>query len=157
MDMDNEDIATTEPMATAYRAIQYVRNGGTDYSNGAYFWDGDDLKSNYANHDKVKLGIKFTDPKHNIFDVPESKGHYTFHEVTVQNGKKNKVTGVVEQTYESTIAYSGTYPKTKWEHIKDKDGKVKKVKTVHQVKTGTVFWKFTPEWIKRGSYGKEYL
>src|SRR4051794_20719649 len=45
---------------------------GTDYSNGAYFWDGADIKTNYAKHPKVVKGIKFTKTEHNIYSIKES-------------------------------------------------------------------------------------
>ncbi len=44
-------------MKDALKAAQNALNGGTDYFNGAYFWDGVDLKANYANHPKVRAGI----------------------------------------------------------------------------------------------------
>jgi hypothetical protein len=47
------------------------RNEGVDPSNGAFWWDGLDFKTRYSKHPKVKDGFRFSDPKHNIFGVPE--------------------------------------------------------------------------------------
>lgn len=59
-------------MAIALQAASKAwRNEGLDPSNGAFWWDGLDFKTNYSRHPKVKDGFRFSDPKHNIFDVPE--------------------------------------------------------------------------------------
>lgn len=42
-----------------------------DDANGAYFWDGADIKTNYAHHDKVLGGVHFTDPKHNLYNIKD--------------------------------------------------------------------------------------
>ena len=63
------------------------------YSNGAYFWDGADIKPNYATHFKVRHGIKFTDPAHNIYDIKES----TTTTVNLYKTTKKKVGGKVNR------------------------------------------------------------
>lgn len=52
-------------------ALKAWANEGVDPSNGAFWWDGLDFKTRYAKHPKVKDGFRFSDPKHNIFSVPE--------------------------------------------------------------------------------------
>src|SRR5690606_7045456 len=59
-------------MSLAIAAAENALKGGADFSNGAYFWDGGDIKTNYAKHFKVRHGIKFTDPAHNVYDIKES-------------------------------------------------------------------------------------
>jgi len=84
---------------------------GTDYSNGAYFWDGADIKTNYANHPKVKLGIKFTKDEHNIYKIKESSVNVTtYWQVQGKDGKlvNGKERGKYTYVYESTAAYGGT-------------------------------------------------
>jgi hypothetical protein len=114
-------------------AIKAARNAldpkGTDYSNGAYFWDGADLKSNYAKHPKVKQRIKFTKPEHNIYKVKESTVDVTTHwMVKDKEGKivEGKERGHYTYTYESTAAYGGT-----------------------------IFWKYNPDFLK-ATGNKEY-
>ncbi|WP_404654339.1 hypothetical protein [Raoultella terrigena] len=53
-------------MSNALVAARNALIDGPDLSNWAYFWDGVDIKLNYSKHFKVKHGIKFTDPIHNI-------------------------------------------------------------------------------------------
>ncbi len=101
-------------MSTAIKAAENAFAGGKDYSNGAYFWDGADIKSRYKTHFKVNKGIKFTDAAHNIYDIKES----TIKTINLFKTTKKKVSGkvVIEKTlidsadhvYESTAAHGGT-------------------------------------------------
>lgn len=108
------EIAKDAGMAMALEAARNALANGTDHSNGAYFWDGLDIKTNYKNHFKVKRGIKFTDPAHNIYDLKESK------EIVIKWANKDKLKdGKVigkekvevdrrENVYDSSAAYGGT-------------------------------------------------
>ena len=98
-------------MALAIKAAHNAIDDGKDYSNGAYFWDGADIKTNYSNHAKVKLGIKFTGPKHNIYNIKESSVNVTTHwQVPGKDGKlvDGKERGSYTYVYESTAAWGGT-------------------------------------------------
>jgi hypothetical protein len=64
----NKDCGMSIALQAASKAWQ---NEGVDPSNGAFWWDGYDFKTRYSKHPKVKDGFRFTDPKHNIFSVPE--------------------------------------------------------------------------------------
>lgn len=153
-----EKIPLIEPMATAYRAVQYVLDGGADLSNGAFFWDGYDLKTNYKHHPKVKLGIKFSAPEHNIFDVEETTTtKWTRYEVTVEKGKKTKRKDeekTADHTYVSTAAYKGIYNRSKTIHQKNSKGKMESKIIKIQAETGTVFWKFDPKFVQFWNVGK---
>jgi hypothetical protein len=89
--------------------------GGADKSNGAYFWDGADIKSNYGHHFKVKRGIKFTDPSHNIYEINESTKIEIMYKTTRSRDRASgKITvtreevGRYDHQYDSTAAYGGT-------------------------------------------------
>lgn len=107
-------IAKDPGMSTAVKAAENAFAGGVDYSNGAYFWDGGDIKTKYKTHFKVKHGIKFTDTAHNIYDIKEP----TIKTVNLYKTTKKRVDGkmVMEKTlidsadhvYESTAAHGGT-------------------------------------------------
>jgi hypothetical protein len=102
---------TDSGMALAIKAAHNALDDGKDYSNGAYFWDGADIKTNYANHPKVKLGFKFTDPKHNIYNIKETSVDITVHwKVPGKDGKlvDGKARGSYTYVYESTAAWGGT-------------------------------------------------
>ncbi len=71
-------------------AKKALENKTTDPSNGAYWWDGADIKPNYSKHPKVKDGIHFGDPKHNIYNLKESsQGKVTIY-WKVRNKKQGK-------------------------------------------------------------------
>lgn len=93
-------------------AKKALANTGTDPSNGAYWWDGVDFKTNYANHPKVKDGFRFTDPAHNIFDVKEKYISTTIHWKVrdKKTGKEvnSKIRGAFSYVWESTAAYGKT-------------------------------------------------
>lgn len=107
-------ISKSPGMSIALKAAENALSGGVDYSNGAFFWDGTDIKTNYSKHFKVKHGIKFTDPAHNIYDLKET----TIQTISLYKTTKKKVNGkvVTERTlvdsadhvYESTAAHGGT-------------------------------------------------
>lgn len=93
-------------------AKKALANTGADPSNGAYWWDGVDFKTNYANHPKVKDGFRFTDPAHNIFDVKEKHILTTIHWKVrdKKTGKEvnSKIRGTFSYVWESTAAHGKT-------------------------------------------------
>lgn len=98
-------------MASAITAARNALDGDKDFSNGAYFWDGADIKTNFAYHPKVKLSIKFTRPEHNIYKIKATSVDITTHwQIKDKDGKTvdGKVRGHYTHVYESTAAYGGT-------------------------------------------------
>ena len=100
-------------MSLAIAAAENALKGGPDLSNGAYFWDGGDIKTNYAKHFKVRHGIKFTDPAHNVYDIKEStKLVILTRTIKKRIGKKVTTTkeeiGRYDHVYESTAGHGGT-------------------------------------------------
>ncbi|MCY1356281.1 hypothetical protein D9M68_517400 [compost metagenome] len=132
MKATEKDIGQSTAMSDAVRAARNALAGGVDYSNGAYFWDGADIKTHYAAHAKVNAGIHFTKPEHNIYDIKGSEGKY---EYSIKIRKKSKgriftekkIIGYFPYTYESTAAAGGT-----------------------------IFWKLGDQWLKI-SKGREYI
>lgn len=124
--------AEAEGKDMAYRAARHAMTDGVDYSNGAYFWDGWDIKTKYSTHPKVRVGVHFADPAHNIFDIKEST-------VVVIKSRQVRETkgGKVTITKTEVGRYDHVYVST----------------TAHG---GTVFWKFNPDYV-RLERKKEYL
>lgn len=115
MKASEKDIAKHDGMTAAVDAATNAINGGPDKSNGAYFWDGADIRSNYKRHFKVRHGIKFSDPAHNIYNIEEStKVCIVYKTMKTKNAKTGKVATVREEIgrydhhYDSTAAYGGT-------------------------------------------------
>ncbi len=111
---DAEAIAASPGMTPAVQAARYALARRPDYSGGGYVWDGADLQTNYTSHAKVRLGIYFTAPEHDIYRVgskalPEAQGEY-WDIPTHKNGqlRRGKERGRYTYTYESTAAYGGT-------------------------------------------------
>lgn len=103
-----EAINLDEGMAAAVRgAINALSDNPTDYANGAYFWDGADIKTNYNNHAKVLGGIRITDPKHNIYAIGDKEvpGEAWWLDA---KGNKTKSRGKWRYKYDSTAAWGGT-------------------------------------------------
>lgn len=120
-------------MKIAISAAANALEGGEDKSNGAYFWDGADIKSNYQHHFKVRRGIKFTDPSHNIYGIQDSiKLEIKYKTTKIKNTSTGKVSttrveiGRYDHQYDSTAAYGGT-----------------------------IFWKFNPQFLEV-THGWEY-
>lgn len=127
------EIAADPGMAAALDAAKKaLANEGTDYSNGAYFWDGADIKSNYKNHFKVKHGIKFTDPAHNIYDIKEST-------------KPVIITKTIVKKKKGKVISSETVEVARYDHVYDSTAAY----------GGTIFWKNNPDYVK-ATGAKEY-
>jgi hypothetical protein len=94
-------------------AKKALENSTADPSNGAFWWDGADIKSNYTKHPKVKDGIHFGDPSHNIYNIKESsQGEISIYwkVVNKKTGKEidSKIRGSYTHIWISTAAYGGT-------------------------------------------------
>jgi hypothetical protein len=132
MKASDSAIAKDPAMSAAVAAARNALSGGPDLSNGAYFWDGADIKSNYRNHFKVRQGIRFAEDSHNIYSIGESKALVIKTKTTVEKkqgkiiSKKVEEVGRYDHVYVSTAAYGGT-----------------------------IFWKFNPDYI-RVNRAKEY-
>lgn len=101
-------IAASKGMAAALKgAINALSPVPVDYSGGAYFWDGADIKSNYEKHAKVRGGIRFSKVAHNIYEIKEKEvpGEEWWRDA---QGKKTKLRGQWKYKYESTAAWGGT-------------------------------------------------
>lgn len=118
-------------MRVAINAAKEALAGkGSDPSNGAYWWDGIDLKDKKPFNPRIQYGFKYGDPAHNIFGMPEiTKTLIKYWRV------ENKKTGKLEDSkergrfdcvYRSTAAH----------------GK-------------TIFWRYTPDYVN-ATGTKEY-
>ncbi len=124
------DIAADAGMKAAVKSARHAMSDKQDYSGGGFFWDGLDLKTNYTKHPKVLKGIRFTKKEQDIYSV----GDHKISEVIKywmkldKEGKQiqGSERGRYDCTYESTAAYGGT-----------------------------VFWCYTPEFLK-ATGNKEY-
>ncbi|MFM0646574.1 hypothetical protein PQR14_19790 [Paraburkholderia bryophila] len=110
-----DQIGKDPAMQAAIAAARNALAGGPDKSNGAYFWDGADIKSNYDNHFKVRHGIKITDPSHNIYDIKDSTKLVILYKIVKTKDKKTKKvktekveTGRYDHVYDSTAGIGGT-------------------------------------------------
>lgn len=125
------EVDESPSMSLAIKAAKNAWADGVDHSNGAYFWDGADIKSRYKTHRKVKAGIHFSDPKHNIYDIKATSGEFEL-SVVVKKRRRGKIVeerqviGTYPHIYESTAAHGGT-----------------------------IFWKLGDVWLKL-SKGKAY-
>ncbi|WBA06772.1 hypothetical protein LpnH3D14_02599 [Legionella pneumophila] len=90
----------------AYKASRNALNDGTDYSNGACFWDGVDLKVNGENAYRYKARFKLANKNHNVLSVIEPPP-------LQRRGKNNKY---FEYTYIST---SGINKTIFWKYTKE--------------------------------------
>lgn len=103
-----------EAHKTAFLAAHHALEGGEDYSNGAFFWDGADIKTNYKNHFKVRNGIKITASAHNIYGIDDSTKLVIVKKVVIKRGPDGKKTktevekGRYDHVYESTAGQGGT-------------------------------------------------
>lgn len=130
---DENTISKNAGMAAARdAAIGALENNSDDPSNGGYFWDGADIKSNYKKHFKVKHGIRFSNPAHNIYGIEESTKLVIVTETIIKK-KKGKV--ISSETVE-VARYDHIYVST----------------AAHG---GTIFWKHNPAYTK-ATGAKEY-
>lgn len=106
--------------------MEAINETGVDYSNGAFWWDGEDIRTKYVEHDKVKKGIKFSETSHNIFNIKETPKDYTWYIVHIKINKQTKkkktiktVAGRHDYIYNSTAAHGKTiFWKTDPDYVK---------------------------------------
>lgn len=118
-------------MKTAVEAAENALADGPDKSNGAWFWDGADISSNYAKHFKVKNGIRFGHPSHNIYSIKESSKLVIKHKTV-----KKKINGEIKIEKQEVYRYDHIYVST----------------AAHG---GTIFWKQDAAYLKH-TKAKEY-
>ncbi|MCI1013149.1 hypothetical protein HWE04_04735 [Herbaspirillum sp. C7C2] len=111
-------------MKVAVAAAENALANGPDRSNGAWFWDGADIKKNYETHFKVKNGIRFTHSSHNIYSLKESSKLVIKYKTT-----KKTVDGKSSIQKEEIYRYDHIYQST----------------AAHG---GTIFWKQNPDYLK---------
>ena len=87
-------------MRLAIKGAINAVTGGTDYSNGAYFWDGVDLGTNYDHHPKIQAGYKFTSDAHRIYKVDGAP--------ITDNAVSHPGKSPYDYTYETTAARGKT-------------------------------------------------
>jgi hypothetical protein len=107
------DIEKDSGMRIAFAAATRAwANQGQDPSNGAYWWDGLDFKTNYLEHPKVIDGFRFGDRRHNIFGVAEKAVDVTiFWKVRNKHTRaevNSSVRGRHRYVWVSTAAHGGT-------------------------------------------------
>lgn len=107
-------IAKDPGMSAAVAGAKNALAGGPDLSNGAYFWDGEDIKSKYLSHFKVRHGIKFSASSHNIFGIAESRKLIILKKTIVRKqhgkevGREFVEIGRYDHVYVSTAARGST-------------------------------------------------
>jgi hypothetical protein len=140
MDASEAAIEKDKGMKAAVDAAKNALAGGTDKSNGAYFWDGADIKANYEHHFKVKQGIHFTNPEHNIYDIQESTKPVTLYKVVKTKKTTTDNKGKKHITIETKKVEAGHY-----DHVYDSMAAY----------GGTIFWKFSGDYLAV-THAKEY-
>ena len=114
MKASDAQVLSDPGMSAALTAAKNALSGGPDLSNGAYFWDGGDIKTNYRNHFKVRHGIRFSAPGHNIYGIAESRKLIKLTKTIVKKSAGKTVSketveiGRYDHVYVSTAAFGGT-------------------------------------------------
>lgn len=107
LEADQARIAADAGMRAALAAARNALAGGVDLSNGAWFWDGADIKTNYRRHPKVRRGIRFSDPSHNIYAIPETRRQVLAAAPAPRDKAGARPSGY-DHVYVSTAALGGT-------------------------------------------------
>jgi hypothetical protein len=111
-------------------AAQALAEKGEDPSNGAFWWDGIDLKEYRNENSRIKLGFKYGAKSHNIFDMPPIK------KTVIKYWQvKSKLTGLLVDSTER--------------------GRFDYVYISTAAHGGTIFWRYTREFVG-ASGAKEY-
>ena len=92
----------------AFRAARHALAGGHDWSGGAWFWDGRDIATHWARHPKVRRGIHFTDPAHNVLHIAEHTLPVQVEHWRDARGRPTRSRGSWSWSYESTAGHGAT-------------------------------------------------
>ena len=106
--LDGRTLNTDNKLVTARKAtITTMQGSSRGLSNGAYFWDGEDIKSPKNPHSSV-WGYFYTDSAHDIYNT----GNKLFPEKTLyfelENGERGGKRGSFTHILDSTNAIGGT-------------------------------------------------
>ena len=105
----NSDDRNGTFMQTAIAGAINALTGGTDYSNGATHWAGDDIGS--SREKRATGGLLFTEASHDMFGLgSKTKSGAPITEYYIHNGKKTSERGTYSYTWETTAAHGGTKP-----------------------------------------------
>jgi len=95
-----------------FAAKDALADHGDDPSNGAFWWDGVDLKLKRSSNPRIKFGFKYGSQSHNIFNMAEiSKETTVYWQMRDKRSGRivNKnIRGSYSAVYESTAAHNKT-------------------------------------------------
>jgi len=98
--------ADKKMVTNAYKGLYQGITSSTDFSNGAYFWDGKDFNGDNSVHggydERYLAGFKFTNPAHDLWGQGNKKKMFQY--TTASNGN----TATAFYKYESTAAFGNT-------------------------------------------------
>lgn len=104
-------------------AKKALANETPDPSNGAFWWDGEDIKTRYMMHAKVNLGIHFSIPEHNILNIKNSSpGTITIYWQALDKRAKKLVNTTVRGRYDYVYVSTAAHGRT-------------------------IFWKYNPDYV----------
>lgn len=119
------------PMRTAVNAsLNALNNSGHDPSNGAYWWDGIDLKQKKNVNPRINYGFKYGAQEHNIFEMSPIRKVVVVHWIVVNKKTGERVNGSERGRYDSTYISTAAHGKT-------------------------IFWRYDPDYVK-ATGAKEY-
>lgn len=119
------------PMRTAVNsAINALNRKGLDPSNGAYWWDGIDLKLKKQVNPRIAYGFKYGAQEHNIFEMQPITKTVIIHWRVINKKTGETVDGTERGRYDTI--YISTAARGK-----------------------TIFWRYNPDYVK-ATGAKEY-
>jgi hypothetical protein len=112
------------PMRTAINAaMNALDNKGQDPSNGAYWWDGADLKLRKNVNPRISHGFKYGAQEHNIFEMEPISKVVIVRWIVIHKKSGKQVDGTERGRYDAT--YISTAARGK-----------------------TIFWRYNPDYVK---------
>jgi hypothetical protein len=117
-------------LAAVNSAINALNRKGHDPSNGAYWWDGTDLKLKKQVNPRIVYGFKYGAQEHNIFEMQPIIKTVIIHWRVVNKKTGETVDGTERGRYDTIYVSTGACGKT-------------------------IFWRYNPDYVK-ATGAKEY-
>jgi hypothetical protein len=131
MRSSREAINKSLPMRVAVNsAMNALKGKGRDPSNGAYWWDGIDLKDKKAVNPRIAYGFKYGAQEHNIFEMQPITKVVVIHWRVINKKTGETVDGAERGRYDTIYVSTAARGKT-------------------------IFWRYNPDYVK-ATGAKEY-
>lgn len=85
-------------------ALRVLQGSVPDFARGAWFWEGASLRQGGLRHPRRQAGIRFTQPSHNLYHLPDARRSASLHSPSGETRAQREA----QIAFESTAAWGSS-------------------------------------------------